>query len=103
MLRQSVFVSCVANLYGQALAGRGASSPTVTLTWAVQANATSYAVYRSSTKAGTASQVGTSSVTNFVDKTAGLVNTDTYYYTVQPLNSNATSICSSNQEAVTIP
>ena len=103
MLRQSVFVSCVANLYGQALAGRGASSPTVTLTWAVQANATSYAVYRSSTKAGTPSQVGTSSVTNFVDKTSGLVNTDTYYYTVQPLNSNSASICSSNQEAVTIP
>jgi hypothetical protein len=103
MLRQSVFVACISNLDGKAIQGRGPVAPTITLTWSVQANAASYAIYRSATAGGAATQVGTSTITTFVDKTAGLVNGNTYYYTVQPLNGSGQSICSSNQAPVTIP
>ncbi len=103
MLRQSVFVACISNLDGKAIQGRGPVAPTITLTWSVQANAASYAIFRSATSGGAATQVGTSTITTFVDKTAGLVNGNTYYYTVQPLNGSGQSICSSNQAPVTIP
>jgi fibronectin type 3 domain-containing protein len=104
MLRQSVFVACISNLYGQGYAGSGLSKPSVTLTWGQQANAVTYAVFRSTTAGGTAVQVGTTAYTSFTDKTfGGLVNGSTYYYTVQPLNGNSQAICSSNQMAVKIP
>ena len=103
MLRQSVFVACISNLYGQGTAGLGPRKPYVTLTFGVQSNAVSYNVLRSTTNGGPYSLVGNSATTTFVDKTAGLANGGTYYYIVQPQNSGASTICASNQVAITIP
>jgi len=99
MLRQSVFVSCISNLYGRGTPG---VTPRIDLSWSAQANAASYAIYRATSPTGTPTQIGTTNGLAYSDR-SGLTNGDTYYYTVQPLNGNLSSICSSNQEKVIIP
>jgi hypothetical protein len=102
MLRKTVFVTCINNLYGQGTAGHGTLKPArIDLTWSGQTNATSYHILRSTTNGGPYTQVGTSTITGYSD-TSGLVNGDTYYYVVQPVN-GSNEICQSNQEPVTIP
>jgi hypothetical protein len=100
MLRKTVFVTCITNLYGAGTAGKGAKAARVDLTWSGQTNATSYNVLRSSTNGGPYLQIGTSTITGYTDLTG--VNGATYYYVVQPVNGTS-EICQSNQEAVTIP
>jgi hypothetical protein len=100
MLRKTVFVTCITNLYGAGTAGKGSKAARVDLTWSGQTNATSYNVLRSSTNGGPYVQIGVSTITGYTDLTG--VNGATYYYVVQPVN-GASEICQSNQEAVTIP
>ena len=100
MLKKTVFVSCVNNLYGRGTAS-GSSVARVDLTWAAQPNATSYSILRGGSNGGPYSQVGTTSGSAYSD-TSGLSNGLTYYYVIQPLN-NGTEVCQSNQATVTVP
>jgi hypothetical protein len=100
MLRKTVFVTCITNLQGRGTP-KGLSAARIDLTWAGQTNATSYNVLRSSTNGGPYVQIGTSTGTAYSDRT-GLLNGDTYYYVVQPVN-GSTEICQSNQATVTVP
>jgi|HubBroStandDraft_1064217.scaffolds.fasta_scaffold11403_2 hypothetical protein len=102
MLRRTVFVSCINNLYGRGTPGNVLAKPRIDLTWSAQTNATNYAVFRGTVSGGPYTQVGTSTIDSFSDRTAGLVNGDTYYYVVQPLNGTS-EICQSNEEKVVIP
>jgi len=103
MLRKTVFVACVNNLYGRGTAGGPSHPARIDLTWSPQANATAYAVLRSTTNGGAYTQVGSTTGTAFSD-TSGLVNGDTYYYVLQPeTGMPLTEICQSNQATVTIP
>jgi len=98
MLKKTVFVSCVNNL-----AGRGsASGPLTNLSWSAQTNATGYAVLRSSQNGGPYSQVGTTNLTSYRDTNSGLVDGNTYYYVVQPLQ-GTTEVCQSNQATILVP
>ena len=98
MLKKTVFISCINNL-----AGRGSrSGPLVNLSWSAQANATSYSVLRSSLNGGPYTQVGTTNLTAFRDANSGLVDGNTYYYVVQPLQ-GSTEVCQSNQATVAVP
>jgi len=101
MLRKTVFVSCIQNLVGRGTPGRGVLAPLINLTWGVQPSATSYNVLRSTTNGGPYTQIGNVTATAYSDR-SGLVNGDTYYYVVQPLE-GATVVCQSNQEPITIP
>jgi hypothetical protein len=100
MLRKTVFVTCVNNLQGRGTPKRLAAAR-IDLTWSGQTNATSYNILRSSTDGGPYTQVGTSTSTAYSDRT-GLINGDTYYYVVQPVN-GTNEICQSNQATVKIP
>jgi hypothetical protein len=102
MLRRTVFVSCINNLYGRGTPGNILAKPRIDLTWSAQTNATNYAVFRGTTSGGPYTQIGTSTIDSFSDRTAGLVNGGTYYYVVQPLNGTS-EICQSNEEKVVIP
>jgi hypothetical protein len=102
MLKGTVFVACVNNLAGQGTAGNPTVPPRVDLSWTNQANSTSYNVLRSTTSGGTYTLVGNTTSTAFSDTSAGLVNGDTYYYVVDPLN-GSTEVCQSNQAIITIP
>jgi hypothetical protein len=102
MLQRTVFVSCINNLYGRGTPGNVLAKPRIDLTWSAQTNATKYAVLRSTTSGGPYAQVGTATVDAFSDRTAGLINGDTYYYVVQPINGTS-EICQSNEAKVTIP
>lgn len=101
MLKKTVFTSCVKNLNGRGNAA-GLGGPQVNLTWSGQANATGYNVLRSSTQGGPYTQIGTSTVTAFLDANDGLIAGNTYYYVVQPVQ-GTTEVCQSNEAAVTIP
>jgi hypothetical protein len=102
MLRKTVFVTCINNLYGQGTAGKGTvKPPRVDLTWSGQTNATSYNVLRGTVAGGPYTQIGTSTNTGYSD-IVGLTNGQTYYYVVQPVNGSS-EICQSNQEPVTVP
>lgn len=105
MLRKTVFVSCIQNLVGRGTAGNILAKPRIDLTWSVQTNATSYNILRSTVSGGGPggyTLVGTSTLTDFSDRTAGLINGDTYYYVVQPII-NGVEICQSNEAKITIP
>jgi hypothetical protein len=101
MLRKTVFVSCVSNLYGRGTPSGPGHSARVDLTWSAQALATGYAVSRSASISGPFTQIGTTTAAAFSD-TSGLVSGDTYYYYIQPL-AGTTDICTSNTATVTIP
>jgi hypothetical protein len=104
ILKQSIFAACINDLYAKGKPATPLSKKaTVTLTWAHQVNAAGYNVLRGSSVGGPFVTVGTTTSTVFVDETTGLKNGDTYYYYVQPLNSQNTEICQSNQATVTIP
>jgi|SRR5579864_373783 len=102
MLKGTVFVACVNNLSGRGASGIGTMPPRIDLTWTNQANATKYVVSRSSTNGGPYTEVGTTTTTAFEDKTAGLINGDTYYYVVFP-EISGTEVCQSNQATVKVP
>jgi hypothetical protein len=104
MLQKTSFIACVTNLDGVGKAG-GRSLPEATLSWTGIGAASSYNILRSSTSGGPYTSVGTTAGTAFVDQSSKspLTNGDTYYYELQPLNSNGAAICSSNQAVVTIP
>ena len=99
-LNKTVFVSCVSDLDGQGTAG-GRTPARADLTWTAEANVTSYNVLRGTTTGGPYTLIGNSATPAYSDRT-GLTNGDTYYYVVQP-QSNGTTVCQSNQAAVTIP
>jgi hypothetical protein len=101
MLRRTVFVSCVSNLYGRGTAGGPGHPARIDLTWGAQTGASSYAVLRGTVNGGPYTQIGTTTLPAYSDK-SGLANGDTYYYVVQPL-SGTTEVCQSNQATVTIP
>jgi hypothetical protein len=101
MLRKTVFVSCVSNLYGRGTPGGPGHAARVDLTWSAQADATSYDVLRGTTNGGPYTLLGNTTAAAYSDRT-GLTGGDTYYYVVQPLT-GTTEICQSNQATVTIP
>lgn len=101
MLRKTVFVACVSNLYGRGTASGPGHPARVDLTWSAQTGATSYDVLRGTSNGGPYSSIGTTTGAAFSDR-SGLTNGNTYYYVVQPLTGN-TEICQSNQATVTIP
>jgi len=102
MLRKTVFVSCISNLYGRGTPGHGALTPRIDLTWGAQSGATSYDVLRGTANGGPYTLVANTVSTAYSDKGSWLANGDTYYYVVQPLE-GSTEVCQSNQEPVTIP
>jgi hypothetical protein len=102
MLRRTVFVSCINNLYGRGTPGNILAKPRVDLTWSAQTNATSYNILRGTVSGGPYTLVGSSTIDSFSDRTAGLTNGGTYYYVAQPVN-NGNEICQSNEEKVVIP
>jgi len=102
MLRKTVFISCVSNLYGRGTPGHGAITPRIDLTWGAQTGATSYNVLRGTANGGPYTLIGNTVSTAYSDKGAWLTNGDTYYYVLQPLEGE-TEVCQSNQEPVTIP
>ncbi|HXJ96097.1 MAG TPA: hypothetical protein VMT20_24930 [Terriglobia bacterium] len=101
MLRKTVFVSCVSNLYGRGTAGGPGHPARIDLTWSAQAGATSYDILRGTASGGPYTLIGTTTAAAFSDR-SGLTGGDTYYYVVQPLT-GTTEICQSNQTTVTIP
>lgn len=102
MLRKTVFVSCISNLYGRGTPGHGALTPRIDLTWGAQSGASSYNVLRGTANGGPYTLIGNTASTAYSDRGGSLTNGDTYYYVVQPLE-GATEVCQSNQEPVTIP
>lgn len=70
------------------LAAMGADSA-VTLSWDASANATAYAVKRSTTAGGPYTQLGTVAGVSYVD--AGRVNGTTYYYVVSAISAGGES------------
>jgi hypothetical protein len=104
MLRRTVFVACVSNLYGQGARGGGSSPPRVDLTWTGIGNVDHYNVLRGTVAGGPYALVGSAgTATAFSDTTAGLVNGGTYFYVLQPINGSGTEICQSNEATVKIP
>jgi hypothetical protein len=101
MLRKTVFVSCISNLYGRGTPGARGIQPRIDLTWGAQTNATSYNVLIGTASGGPYTQIGNTVSTAFSDRT-GLANGGTYYFVVQPLQ-GGTEICQSNERKVTIP
>ncbi|HEV2423869.1 MAG TPA: hypothetical protein VGZ29_03470 [Terriglobia bacterium] len=101
MLRKTVFVQCISNLYGRGTPGGPGIAPRVDLTWSAQSGATSYNVLVSTTNGGPYTLVGNTTSSAYSDRT-GLVAGKTYYFVVDPLN-GTTEICQSNQATVTIP
>jgi hypothetical protein len=101
MLRKTVFVECVNNLYGRGTPGGPGHPPRVDLTWSAQVGATSYDILRGTASGGPYTLIGTTTAAAFSDRT-GLTGGDTYYYVIQPLT-GTTEICQSNQTTVTIP
>jgi len=100
MLHGTGFIACVNNLAGKGTSS-GSSPARIDLSWTNQANSTSYNVLRSSTNGGPYTLIGNTTKTATSDN-KGLVNGNTYYYVVQPLNGSA-EVCQSNQATVTVP
>jgi hypothetical protein len=101
MLQRTVFINCVNNLGGKGTANSGTNPARIDLTWTGIPNVTGYDVLRSTTSGGPYTQVGTTPTTAFSDR-SGLVNTDTYYYVLQPVNGSG-AVCQSNQATITVP
>lgn len=101
MLRKTVFVQCISNLYGRGTPGGPGHPPRVDLTWSAQSGATSYNLLVSTTNGGPYTLVGNTTSSAFSDR-SGLTAGTTYYFVVDPLN-GTTEICQSNQATVTIP
>lgn len=108
MLKRTVFVTCVNNLSGEGSAS-GAAPARVDLSWSNQANSTSYNVLRGTANGGPYTKIGSTTSTSYSDPTSGdvsgtpaLINGDTYYYVVQPVN-GASEVCQSNQATITVP
>jgi hypothetical protein len=102
MLRRTVFVSCISNLYGRGTPSGPGHPARVDLTWSAQSTATKYDILRGTVNGGPYNLVGSSTSTAFSDRTAGLTNGKTYFYVNQPFN-GSTEICQSNQATVLIP
>ena len=100
MLQKTVFVTCVSNLAGAGSAS-GSAPARIDLSWSNQANSTKYDVLRATANGGPYTMIGSTTNTAYSD-TSGLVNGDTYYYVVQPVN-GSTEVCQSNQATVTVP
>lgn len=98
MLQKTSFTACVTDL-----TGRGVSGPSTSLTWSSVSGATGYTVERSPTNGGPYSAVATTAGTTFTDSTGGLMGGNTYYYVVQPLNSDHRAVCTSNQASIAVP
>jgi fibronectin type 3 domain-containing protein len=78
----------------------GATVSSISLSWSSVTGATGYRVYRSSSETGTYTQVGTTSLTSYTDKS---LNANTlYYYKVSAYNSNGESPRSSSVFAITL-
>jgi fibronectin type 3 domain-containing protein len=77
------------------------SASQVNLSWTVVANATSYAVQRSTSSGGPYSTVGSPTTTSFSD--TGLSAATTYYYVVEAVNASGSSVASSQVSALTAP
>jgi hypothetical protein len=103
MLQKTSFIACVTNLGGQGKAGTVRAKPMVSLSWTGIGTAASYNVQRASAPGGPFSTVGNTLVPAFNDQTAGLVNSTTYYYQLQPLNGAGGAICTSNEATIAIP
>ncbi len=102
ILKGSIVTPCINNLSGEGKPSIAGSKARIDITWSAQANAVSYNVLRSTTNGGPYTKIGSTTVTATSD-TLGLVNGDTYYYVVQPVNSGGSEICQSNQATVTVP
>jgi hypothetical protein len=100
MLQRTVFISCINNLAGLGTSS-GSNPARIDLSWTNQANSTSYNVLRSTTNGGPYTLLGNTTATAYTD-TNGLVNGDTYYYVVDPLN-GTNEVCQSNQAKITVP
>ena len=100
MLQRTVFVACINNLTGEAVAA-GAAPARVDLTWTNQANSTSYNVSRGTANGGPYTLIGNTTSTTYSDQ-GSLSNGVTYYYVVQPLNGTS-EVCQSNQFTVKVP
>ena len=61
----------------------------ITISWSTVTGATGYRIYRSSSAAGTFTEVGTSATTSFTNN-SGLTASTTYYYRVAAYNSRGT-------------
>ncbi len=102
ILKGTIVTPCIQSLAGRGTPGTGSGKPRIDLTWTAQPNAVSYNVLRSATNNGPYTLMGNSTTTAYSD-TNGLVNGNTYYYVVQPINSGQAEICQSNQATVAIP
>ncbi|MDQ2841895.1 MAG: hypothetical protein M3Y72_12835 [Acidobacteriota bacterium] len=100
ILKGTLFSSCVNNLAGAGSIS-GSAPARIDLSWTNQVNSNSYNVLRGATAGGPYTQVGNTTKTSFSD-TSGLVNGDTYFYVVQPLNGTE-QVCASNEATVTVP
>jgi uncharacterized protein (TIGR03437 family) len=96
MLHKASFTACVNDLTGIGVAG-----PTVNLSWTGIPAASSYSVQRGTHTGGPYMTIGSTASTRYSDN--GTVGGTTYYYVLQPLNANATAICTSNETAVSPP
>lgn len=76
-------------------------STQVALSWTASAAATSYRILRGSATGGPYTTVGTSSSTSYIDN--GLTNGTTYYYVVSAVNTNGTSVNSSELKVTPSP
>jgi hypothetical protein len=105
MLQKTVFVTCVNNLGGLGTKGNGLSPARVDLTWTGIPNVTGYNIFVSTTNGGPYTQVtyngGTTTGVAFSDR-SGLVNGQTYYFVLKPVNATGT-VCVSNQATVFVP
>ena len=101
MLRKTVFVACISNLYGRGTPGGPGHPARIDLTWSAETGATSYNVLVSSTNGGPYTKIGNTTSAAFSDR-SGLVAGDTYYFVIQPLT-GTTEICQSNQATVIVP
>ena len=72
-------------------------SAQVALSWSASSNATSYAVKRAATSGGPYANLGTATVTSYLDSTA--VNGTTYFYVVAAVNSAGSSANSAQVSA----
>jgi alpha-amylase len=81
------------------LTATAASSSSINLAWTASAGATTYTVYRSTSKTGTFSSIGTPSSLSYSD--SGLTPSTAYYYYVTATNTAGTSAASSTVTATT--
>jgi hypothetical protein len=101
LILEPTVLACVGDLAGAGTAG-GRAPARIDLSWTPLTGAVSYNVLRSTTTGGPYSTIGNTTSPAYAD-TSGLVNGDTYYYVVDPLNSAGSTVCQSSQVTVTVP